>query len=73
MSERIWEISKDCFCERLNDRVTLQVERVYPGDPLPDLEPRVLAHRCSHGMLCNQSTRSACVWAGTNPNYDPFR
>jgi len=72
MSERIWEISKSCFCDRLNQQVTLEVERVYPGEHLPDLEPRVLAHRCSNGLECNQSTKSACLWAATNPDYDPF-
>jgi len=72
VSERIWEISKICYCDRLQDQVALEVERVYPAENLPDQKPRLLAHRCSHGLLCNQNSNAACVWAGTNPNYDPF-
>ncbi len=73
MSERVWEISKTCICEHLNRKVALETEVVYPGEHLPDQPPRVLAHRCSRGILCNQTSKPACVWAGTNPGYDPFR
>lgn len=73
MSERNWEVSKICFCDRIQDQVALEVERVYPAEYLPDQKPRLLAHRCSHGLLCNQNSKAACIWAGTNPNYDPFR
>ncbi|HTX91178.1 MAG TPA: hypothetical protein VMC09_08175 [Anaerolineales bacterium] len=72
MTELIWETSKVCYCEHASSQVALQVEVLYPSDYLPD-PPRVLAHRCSHGAECNQLTKAACVWAGTNPGYDPFR
>jgi hypothetical protein len=52
--------------------VALEAEMLYPMDELPD-PPRVLSHRCSHGQECNQLGKAACVWAGTNPDYDPFR
>ena len=51
--------------------VALEAEIVYPADWLPD-EPRVLAHRCSHGLDCNLDGRSSCLWSGTNPVIDPF-
>jgi hypothetical protein len=73
MSERIWEVSKTIFCEHVNEKVSLETEVVYPGDFLPDQPPRILAHRCSHGMSCNQVSKPACNWAGSNPGYDPFR
>ena len=73
MSERIWEVSKTFFCERVNERVSLETEVVYPGDFLPDQPPRVLAHRCSRGMSCNQVSKPTCNLAGTNPGYDPVR
>ncbi len=72
MAERIWETSKECFCEHAQAQVALEVELLYPIDYLPD-PPRVLARRCSHGLECNQSAKAGCVWAGTNPAYDPFR
>jgi hypothetical protein len=73
MSERIWEVSKSCYCEHVKGTVALETEVVYPGDYLPDQPARVLAHRCSHGMSCNQGSKTSCVWSGTNPGYDPFR
>ncbi len=72
MAERMWETSKVCYCEHVMHEVKLEAEVLYPMDFLPD-SPRVLSHRCSHGVECNQFTKAACVWAGTNPNYDPFR
>ena len=72
MAERTWEISKTCYCEHIMREVALETEVLYPIDFLPD-SPRVLAHRCSNGVQCNQSPKTACVWSGTNPGYDPFR
>jgi len=73
MSERKWVVSKTCFCEHVNTKVALETELVYPADMLPDQPARVLAHRCSQGLFCNQNAKSSCIWAGTNPGYDPFR
>jgi hypothetical protein len=72
MAEQAWEVSKVCFCEHVKQDVALEAEILYPLDFLPD-PPRVLSHRCSLGMQCNQFAGPACVWAGTNPDYDPFR
>jgi len=72
VAERKWETSKVCYCEHVMREVALEADVLYPMDFLPD-PPRVLAHRCSHGVECNQFAKAACVWAGTNPNYDPFR
>jgi hypothetical protein len=52
--------------------VALEADLVYPADMLPDQAPRVLAHRCSMGLECNQDSRPSCLWAGTNPGVDPF-
>ena len=72
MTERIWEVSKFCFCDHVNQEVALEVEVLHPADFIPD-PPRVLAHRCSLAQQCNQFAQPACIWAGTNPDYDPFR
>ena len=72
MAEKTWEVSKICFCDHIKREVQLETEMVYPVDFLPD-PARVLSHRCSQGMQCNQFAQPACVWAGTNPDYDPFR
>jgi hypothetical protein len=71
MAERIWESCKVCYCEHVMRQVSLEAEVIIPIDFLPD-PPRVRSHRCSLGMDCNQSSKTACVWAGTNPNFDPF-
>ncbi len=72
MDERTWEVSQVCYCPHIKLEVALEAEVLYPVDTLPDL-PRVLSHRCSLGMQCNQFAQPTCVWAATNPDYDPFR
>ena len=72
MAETNWEVSKIAFCERMKKDVALETEIVYPIDFLPD-PPRVISHRCSHGLECNQFAGTSCIWAGTNPDHDPFK
>jgi hypothetical protein len=40
---------------------------------LPDQPARITAHRCSNGLECNQEDKHSCTWAGTNPDFDPYR
>lgn len=72
MALRIWESLKTQYCSRAGIEVSMQADLVYPSESLPDQPPRVLAHRCSNAMACNQFSQASCVWAGTNPGYDPF-
>jgi hypothetical protein len=72
MAERTWEVSKVRFCEHVKRDVALEAEVLYPVDILPD-PARVLSHRCSLGMECNQFAQPTCIWAGTNPDHDPLR
>jgi len=67
-----WETIKFCFCERIGAEVGLEAEFVYPADWLPELKPRILAHRCTRSLECNAEERASCKWAGTNPMVDPF-
>jgi hypothetical protein len=73
MTEKVWQSLKVCYCQHVDQDVALEAELVYPADMLPDPAPRVLAHRCSMGMQCNQDGRPSCMWAGTNPAFDPFQ
>ncbi len=72
MALRTWEITKVRYCPQVSKEVGLEAHLVYPAEWLPDQPPRVLAHRCSEALICNLNDRATCVWAGTNPNYDPF-
>jgi hypothetical protein len=72
MAYRSWQTIKICYCDHIGSEVGLEAELVYPAEFLPDDSPRVLSHRCSQGIQCNLSGRPSCVWAGTNPDYDPF-
>jgi hypothetical protein len=72
MAKKSWETIKICFCERVGTEVSFEAEVVYPAEFMPDQEPRVLAHRCSNGSECNKVSKAACIWAGTNPSFDPF-
>lgn len=72
MAVQTWQTVKVCYCEHAKADVSLEARIVYPAEFLPDLPPQITAHRCSHGLACNLEARPSCVWAGTNPTYDPF-
>jgi hypothetical protein len=72
MTRVVWCTVKEHFCDRVKENVALEVQVVYPADIMPDQPPRVIGHRCSFGLSCNQLDAPACHWAGTLPGYDPF-
>jgi len=73
MTEKTWETLKVQYCQHVDQKVGLQAQLVYPPEHLPDQPGRILAHRCSHGSACNLDGRPSCIWAGTNPAFDPFK
>lgn len=72
MTEKHWETIKVQYCEHVGSDVSLDGEFVYPAEFLPDQPARLVAKRCSRGVECNQYNGMTCVWAGTNPGYDPL-
>ena len=72
MSVRTWQPIKVCYCQHVEEEVALEADLTYPAEWLPDQQPRILGHRCSHAMRCNLDRRPSCMWAGTNPAFDPF-
>lgn len=72
MAQKEWQVEKIRYCDHAHQEVGLEAEVVYPAEHLGEQAPRVLAHRCSHGMICNAFNEGSCTWAGTNPAYDPF-
>ena len=73
MAYQEWEIIKVRYCIHVQQDVGLEAEVIYPAEWLPEQQPRVLAHRCSHAFACSLDERSSCMWAGTNPVIDPFK
>ncbi len=73
MAEKMWQSIQLRYCEHASAQVSLEAQVIYPADILPDQPPQVVAHRCSHAFACNLDDRPSCVWAGTNPAYDPFK
>jgi hypothetical protein len=73
MAEKKWEVVKVLYCHHVNQEVGLEAQVIYPSDLLPDQPPQIVAHRCSKALGCNLDGRSSCVWAGTNPAFDPFK
>jgi hypothetical protein len=73
MAVKTWQTIKVVYCHHAMAEVGLEAELIYPAEFLPDQPPRVAAHRCSHAYICNLDNRPSCVWAGTNPTYDPFK
>ncbi|MBN1665508.1 MAG: hypothetical protein JW862_00405 [Anaerolineales bacterium] len=73
MSVREWQVIKVRHCHHVDKEVGLEAQVVFPADWLPDQPPRIIAHRCSDALMCNQDGRASCIWAGTNPAYDPFK
>lgn len=71
MTQKKWQIIKTCYCERVGHEITLEMEVVYPAEHLPDQPPRVIAHRCSSALECNQLDKMVCAYCGTNPHYEP--
>ena len=72
MAQEQWVEVKRQWCEIAQLEATLLERRVYPSEVLPDTEPyRVLAHRCTAGILCNLIGCS-CRWAYTEPALDRF-
>lgn len=72
MAEKKWQSVKQRYCDQAGCNVSLEVQIVLPATFMPEQPPRILAHRCSKGLQCSTLTRPTCVWAGTNPDYDPF-
>ena len=72
MAFRTWQVIKVQYCHHVQDEIDMEADVVYPAEWLPDQPPRILAHRCSRGLACNLQGKPSCIWAGTNPNIDPF-
>ncbi len=72
MAEKHWEPIKISFCHHVGEEVAFEAELIYPAEFLPDQNPRVVAHRCSKAVDCNIDGKPSCLWAGTNPTFDPF-
>ncbi len=71
MTIRAWQVEKIAYCEYVGHEIALEAEVVYPADELPDLTPRIVAHRCSNAIECNAMDKPVCRWCATNPNYSP--
>ncbi|BAJ62055.1 MULTISPECIES: hypothetical protein [Anaerolinea] len=72
MAKRVWQTIKVQYCRHVGREVSLEAEVIYPDEHLPDEKPRIVAHRCSRGAECGLLSEAACIWAGTNPDVDPF-
>ena len=72
MAERAWHVSKIQFCEHIGHEIALETEVVYLAEHLPEQAPRILAHRCSNALACNQLDKMACTWSATNPDHYPL-
>jgi len=70
MAVRTWQTIQKKYCDHASAEVGLEAEIIYPSEHLPDMLARVYAHRCSHVGVCLNPN---CVWAGTNPDRDPFK
>jgi hypothetical protein len=73
MERVVWKPIRRMRCERAGAEAVLEARLVFPAETLPDQPPRVLGHRCSLGLQCNQRQAPTCCWAGTLPGFDPFR
>ncbi|GAB4581896.1 MAG: hypothetical protein Fur0022_46480 [Anaerolineales bacterium] len=72
MATKKWETMQTIYCNRIQKEVALEGMVVYPPENLPDHAPQIIGHRCSEGVVCNLLEKPTCLWAGTNPMYDPF-
>ncbi len=70
MAQKQWQVEEVRYCEHVEQVVNLEVAVIYPTDFLPD-QPRVVAHRCSKAMECNQLDKMVCAYCFTNPVQTP--
>ncbi len=73
MATKTWETIQTIYCTRIQQEVKLEALVVFPPEHLPNSSAQVIGHRCSEGLMCNSIEKPACLWAGTNPAYDPFK
>ena len=73
MTQSVWLVVDQVWCERAQAKADLLKERVYAGEVLPNVEAsfQVRARKCSFGLECNLAGFT-CKFAFNNPNYDPF-
>ena len=72
MAQKKWQTQKTCYCEGVGREIRLETQVVFPAEHLPEQPPRVIAHRCSNAIECNQMDRMVCEYAGTNPEFKPL-
>jgi hypothetical protein len=72
MALQTWKTIKVRYCEHVGKQVGLEARLIYPAEFLPDQLPQIVAHRCSLAIACNLEARPSCIWAGTNPAFDPY-
>ena len=66
-------IVKEAICSVRQQPAALLYEVAYPTNYLFTLEGlRILRRRCSLDLEFNCMDGVQCVWAGTNPDIDPF-
>jgi hypothetical protein len=69
---RKWEIVQVRYCDHVGCQVALEADTIFPADHLPDQKPRVIAQRCTQAIRCMVTNKPSCIWAGSNPLFDPF-
>lgn len=72
MAVKVWQTVKTQYCEHVACEVSLEVQAIYPAEILGEQSPRLSIHRCTKARDCMLMGQATCVWAGTNPDYDPF-
>jgi hypothetical protein len=73
MEKPTWKINRIRYCDHAGREVSLEAEVVFPAEYLPETPPRICAHRCSLALECQLFDQPACIWAGSNPDLDPFQ
>ena len=73
MSDSIWLVVDEIWCDRMQAEASLLEERVFAEDTLngPSGPYQVRGYKCSFGLACNRIGYK-CRYAFNNPNYDPF-
>ena len=73
MSDSMWLVVDEIWCDRVKAEARLLEERVFPAEELPATSGlyQVRSRKCSFSLECNQIGYQ-CRYAFNNPNYDPF-
>ncbi len=72
MSSKSWEVIKTCYCQHIDTKSGWKPSWSIRLNGCRTRRRAFLPIVARKAVSCNLDGRPSCVWAGTNPVFDPF-